>query len=250
MQSAHRRSRENGQRGLGTRGRASRRGRVRTDSAVMSSRARGVPSTCRFCACRDGNRGSLVHASSACAGAKKRGIGFSPNGRKQKQISRRPRSLSANARAPRNDSMEVPAREPVRWGFGATRVGALLGRLRLHLQTDRFLAAHRGDAMWEAGCLPAALALAEIVSGMAEEEMAAALPPQRTQNRRALGTPALPQEKQPRCSAGLQLSPRKESARPGLQGPSHPSECEGWGTRKTGSATRVRCGTRLERSGR
>jgi hypothetical protein len=176
MQSGHRRSRENGQRGLGTRGRASRRGRVRTDSAVMSSRAPGVPSTCRFCACRGGNRGSLAHASSACAGAKERGIGFSPNGRKQKQISRRPRPLSANARAPRNDNMEVIAREPVRCGFGATRVGALLGRLRLHLQTDRFLAAHRGDAMWEAGCLRAALALADVVAAMPENQMDAPLP--------------------------------------------------------------------------
>src|SRR5437868_442431 len=35
---------------------------------------------------------------------------------------------------------------------GATRVGALLTRLRLHLTTSRFLAAHRHDMVWEAGC--------------------------------------------------------------------------------------------------
>src|SRR4029077_20668928 len=58
----------------------------------------------------------------------------------------------------------------------AVRVGALLGRVRLHLQTDRFLAVHREDAVWGAGCLQAATALAEIVSQMLEGEMDAALP--------------------------------------------------------------------------
>ena len=76
----------------------------------------------------------------------------------------------------RNGHIEVPAREPMRCGFGAVRVGALLGRVRLHLQTDRFLAVHRGDAVWGVGCLQAALALAEIVSQMREGEMDAALP--------------------------------------------------------------------------
>ena len=76
----------------------------------------------------------------------------------------------------RNGHIEVPAREPMRCGFGAVRVGALIGRVRLHLQTDRFLAVHRGDAVWGAGCLQAALALAEIVSQMREGEMDAALP--------------------------------------------------------------------------
>ena len=66
----------------------------------------------------------------------------------------------------------------------AARVGALLGRLRLHLQTDRFLAAHRGDAAWEAGCLQATVALAEIVAGMAEEETAAALTSFKREKRR------------------------------------------------------------------
>jgi hypothetical protein len=76
----------------------------------------------------------------------------------------------------RNGHIEVPAREPMRCGFGAVRVGALLGRVRLHLQTDRFLAVHRGDAVWAAGCLQAAVALGEIVSRMHEGEMDEALP--------------------------------------------------------------------------
>jgi len=92
---------------------------------------------------------------------------------------------------------EVAEQEPVRCAFGAVRVGALLGRLRLHLQTDRFLAVHRGDAAWDAGCLQAALALAEVVSAMAQGDLDAPL-----------------------------ASP---------QGQSHPSEDEGRGTRNTSS---------------
>jgi hypothetical protein len=64
----------------------------------------------------------------------------------------------------------------MRYGFGAVRVGALLGRLRLHLQTERFLAVHRGDTIWERACLGAALALAVMVAGMQEEELDASLP--------------------------------------------------------------------------
>lgn len=92
----------------------------------------------------------------------------------------------------RNGRIEVPFREPMRCGFGAVRVGALLGRVRLHLQTDRFLAAHRDDAVWGAGCLQAAAALAEIVSGMLEGEMDAALPTSfgARQHQGAAGTPA------------------------------------------------------------
>ncbi|PYU35003.1 MAG: hypothetical protein DMG31_04865 [Acidobacteria bacterium] len=95
---------------------------------------------------------------------------------KKKQISRRRRSVSGNARAPRNDNVEAPARESLRCGFGAVRVGALLGRVRLHLQTERFLAAHRGDALWEAGCVGAAVALADLVAAMPENQMDAPLP--------------------------------------------------------------------------
>jgi hypothetical protein len=122
---------------------------------------------------------------------------------------------SAASEAAKRTAAEVAGQGPAHCGFGATRVGALLGRLRLHLQTDRFLAAHRGDAVWEAGCLQAALALAEIVSGMAEGELDAPLPTCRQ----------LP-----------------------LQ--THPSECEGWGTRKTGIATLARCSGELDRGAR
>ena len=83
--------------------------------------------------------------------------------------------ISAAAEAPNSVAAEVAACEPMRCGFGAVRVGALLGRLRLHLQTERFLAVHRGDTMWERGCLGAALALAVMVAGMQEAELDAAL---------------------------------------------------------------------------
>ena len=104
--------------------------------------------------------------------------------------------ISAATEAPDSAAAEVAACEPMRCGFGAVRVGALLGRLRLHLQTERFLAVHRGDTMWERGCLGAALALAVMVAGMQEAELDAAL----------LSSP---------------------------QTRAHPSEIEGWCTRKT-----------------
>jgi Flp pilus assembly pilin Flp len=83
--------------------------------------------------------------------------------------------ISAATEAPNSAAAEVAACEPMRCGFGAVRVGALLGRLRLHLQTERFLAVHRGDTMWERGCLGAALALAVMVAGMQEADLDAAL---------------------------------------------------------------------------
>jgi hypothetical protein len=113
--------------------------------------------------------------------------------------------------APNSVAAEVAACEPMRCGFGAVRVGALLGRLRLHLQTERFLAVHRGDTMWERGCLGAALALAVMVAGMQETDL----------------------------DAPLLSSPQSQS---------HPSEIEGWGTRKTwsgrenGRDDHARCG--------
>jgi hypothetical protein len=81
-------------------------------------------------------------------------------------------------------AVELAAAEPMRCGFGAVRVGALLGRLRLHLHTERFLAVHRGDTLWERGCVGAALEMAVIAEGMPQEELDAALPPQREQERR------------------------------------------------------------------
>lgn len=87
----------------------------------------------------------------------------------------RARQTSSATEAPNSAATEVAACERMRCGFGAVRVGALLGRLRLHLQTERFLAVHRGDTMWERGCLGAALALAVMVTGMQEAELDAAL---------------------------------------------------------------------------
>jgi hypothetical protein len=56
--------------------------------------------------------------------------------------------------------------------FGATRVGPLLDRLRLHLRTDRFLAERRRDAVWEASCDCASLALAQMASRMSASMLA------------------------------------------------------------------------------
>jgi hypothetical protein len=83
--------------------------------------------------------------------------------------------ISAATEAPNSAAEEVASCEPMRCGFGAVRVGALLGRLRLHLQTERFLAVHRDDILWERGCVGAALALAVIAAGMQEEELDAPL---------------------------------------------------------------------------
>ena len=82
---------------------------------------------------------------------------------------------------------EVAQKPPMRCAFGATRAGALLGRLRLHLQTERFLAAHRGDAFWERACVGSAMVLTDIVAAMQEDEAHALLPPQDTPDGRALG---------------------------------------------------------------
>ena len=89
---------------------------------------------------------------------------------------------SAVSEAAKVAPVEAVPREPLRCCFGAVRVGALLGRVRLHLQTDRFLAVHRGDGVWEEGCLAAAFALADVVAGMQEAELDAPLtrPPQRS----------------------------------------------------------------------
>ena len=95
--------------------------------------------------------------------------------------------ISTATEAPNSAAAEVAACEPMRCGFGAVRVGALLGRLRLHLQTERFLAVHRGDTMWERGCLGAALALAVMVAGMQETELDAPLCTSAPQDRAGVG---------------------------------------------------------------
>lgn len=73
---------------------------------------------------------------------------------------RRGRARGRNAKA---DPDPAPARECV-CSFGATRVGPMIKRVRLHVTTDRFLAGRRGDKMWEAACDYAALALARLES--------------------------------------------------------------------------------------
>lgn len=83
---------------------------------------------------------------------------------------------------------QVPEKPPMRCAFGATRAGALLGRLRLHLQTERFLAVRRDDAIWEAACLVASVALGELVAALSESEMQAPLPRQ-AQPAVCVGTP-------------------------------------------------------------
>jgi hypothetical protein len=61
--------------------------------------------------------------------------------------------------------------------FGATRVGVLLERVRLHLGTQRFLAARRGDRLWEVGCDYAALSLERLGARMRPETFSAELFP-------------------------------------------------------------------------
>lgn len=112
--------------------------------------------------------------------------------------------LSAETARPNGAAAEAPVWEPMRCGFGAVRVGALLGRLRLHLQTERFLAVHRRDTLWERGCLGAALALAVIAAGMQEAELDARLSAQRGQDEHGFPAEVLSPRQQPQCAAGLQ----------------------------------------------
>ena len=59
---------------------------------------------------------------------------------------------------------EMPSGAGPEIGFGTKRVGVLLDRLRLHLQTDRFLAERRRDPVWEVACDYAVLALGRLAS--------------------------------------------------------------------------------------
>jgi hypothetical protein len=62
--------------------------------------------------------------------------------------------------------------------FGATRVGTLLSRLQMHLRTARFLAELRQDAMWEAGCDDAAMAMEQLESEMSPNSLHASIRPE------------------------------------------------------------------------
>ena len=177
----------------------------------------------------------------------KKGPGKQNTGRPRRRVSPRlpvaPPEAATNSQpsfaasgSATSTTAEVAAREPVRCGFGAVRVGALLARLRLHLQTDRFLAVHRGDAVWETACLQAAIVLADIVAGMREAELDAMLPPQRAQLSSSARAPLAHERPVP--------------GTPCSEVGSHASECELWGTRKTGTATLARCSGELERGAR
>ena len=75
--------------------------------------------------------------------------------------------------------------------FGATSVGVLLDRMRLHLGTQRFLAARRGDRIWEASCDYAALSLERLESRLRPGTFGAPLfpaAPRRRLRRRRRGT--------------------------------------------------------------
>jgi hypothetical protein len=84
---------------------------------------------------------------------------------------RRKARVTPATRSTGNASAEIAVKEPTRCRFGATRVGALLRRVRLHLQTNRFLARHLGDAMWEEACGDATLAVEHLIAGLPTRQM-------------------------------------------------------------------------------
>jgi hypothetical protein len=84
----------------------------------------------------------------------------------RRTLRRKTRVMPAASGLAEKVAAETLPREPTRCVFGATRVGALLGRLRLHLQTDRFLASHRRDEVWEAGCGDATDAVERLITQM------------------------------------------------------------------------------------
>ena len=101
-------------------------------------------------------------------------------------------------------NVQIAVKEPTRCRFGATRVGALLGRMRLHLQTNRFVAGHLGDALWEAGCGAATLAVERLIAGMQARKMNARIFPRRS--RKTTGslrrTPASASRRRSQCRGG------------------------------------------------
>jgi hypothetical protein len=79
--------------------------------------------------------------------------------------------------------LESKASAGVACSFGATRVGVLLERVRLHLGTQRFLAARRGDRIWEVSCDYAELSLERLGARLRPEAFAAELFPAEQQTR-------------------------------------------------------------------
>lgn len=60
--------------------------------------------------------------------------------------------------------------------FGARRVDTMFDRLRLHLSTDRFLAAGRRDSVWEAACDDAVATVEHIDAQLSASNLAEVLP--------------------------------------------------------------------------
>jgi hypothetical protein len=145
----------------------------------------------------------------------------------QRPTPREPRFSMACRRALRRKARVTPAasgsagsnaqigvKEPTRCRFGATRVGALLGRVRLHLQTNRFVARHLGDALWEAGCGAAALAVERLIAGMPARKMNARIFPRRYSVRAAQSAAYACSSSRRRAATGsLRRSPASSSRR-------------------------------------
>lgn len=100
-----------------------------------------------------------------------------------------PRSLGSGGphRGPET-GLHEPRESGVSCWFGATCVGVLLERMRLHLSTQRFLAERRGDRIWEASCDYAALSLERLGSrlrpGMFEQPLFPKKPRTVSENRK------------------------------------------------------------------
>ena len=89
----------------------------------------------------------------------------------------RSRAVGDNGTKRRPDLQREAAPAAMVFSFGATCVGVLLERMRRHLGTQRFLAARRGDRMWEVSCDYAALSLEHLGTRLRPEAFAAELFP-------------------------------------------------------------------------
>jgi hypothetical protein len=135
----------------------------------------------------------------------------------------------------------VPAESPgVACWFGATCVGVLLERMRLHLGTQRFLAARRGDRAWEASCDYAALSLERLGSQMRPGTFGALLFPAARSRRlrtRRRGTTTPPHRHN---TAVVARPPRRTGLRARRSWKSPASEDAGYTKRSRPTAGRLR----------
>ncbi len=92
--------------------------------------------------------------------------------RSSPRINIRRTAAKSSAALPRDLERAAAVDGEVHGAFGATRVGTLLDRLRLHLRTDRFLAERRRDAEWESACDSATASLSRIASRMKPGKLA------------------------------------------------------------------------------